>query len=105
MPSPSRWGPAAGYVNVSAPSWVYEAIDHLRRENDWKTMGGAGLELIVEALKARGIAIPPQPETTRLKNPMRNAEGDPELLRVAEAPAPTKRKGQVASGARGGRRE
>lgn len=58
MPSPSRFGRAAGYINVSAPASVYEAVDALRRHNDWQTMGAAGLELLVEALRARGATIP-----------------------------------------------
>lgn len=100
MPSPSRWGPAAGYVNVSAPGWVWDAIDRLRQENDWKTIGNAGLELIVEALAARGVRAPESPGNTSAY-----ATGEALFSKVADGSPPPKRKSQAAPGARGGRRE
>ena len=57
MPSISRWGKACGEnLNVSSPRWVIDAVDEVRR-SEGLTRGATGLELVVEALRARGYDV------------------------------------------------
>lgn len=57
MPSISRWGKSCGeHMNISAPRWMIEAIDEVRR-SEGITRSACGLELVVEALRSRGYDV------------------------------------------------
>ena len=58
MPNPSRWGKGTHAVTISVPEWVFAAAEELRRSEDWRTTSMSCLELVVEALAARGVAPP-----------------------------------------------
>ncbi len=58
MPNPSRWGKATHAVTIPVPEWVFAAAEELRRAEDWRTTSMTFLELVVEALAARGVADP-----------------------------------------------
>ena len=58
MPLPSHWGVARHGINVSAPDWVYDAVDVYRKKRDYRSVGETALELIVARLLEEGVEPP-----------------------------------------------
>ena len=61
MPNPSRWGKAREHITIPVPGWMFDEVDQLRRVEDWGTVPMSVIELIAEALAARGIHLPTEP--------------------------------------------